>query len=110
MNANVVQISKFEPNTPVKVSDAVSTTDAGKLIWVQYFLYGTMRSVNHYSREQLLEKMEEVLDVIGWPDYFRQSAKSDLMPFEIDPKLIDTGGWTGRAGSPLQPITIVPQK
>jgi hypothetical protein len=55
-------------------------TDAGKVMWVSGFLTGTVRSVRNYTRFQLLEKMVEVLDVVGWAEGFRKEIPSDKFP------------------------------
>ena len=39
-------------------------SERGALIWVAAFLQATIGSVNHYTREQLLAKMWDLLEVI----------------------------------------------
>lgn len=48
-------------------AESRSRDDASNVAWVRGFLAGTLGSLRDYSRDELLEKMREVLDVIGWP-------------------------------------------
>ncbi len=58
--------------------------DVGKVAWVSGFLSGTVRSVRNYTRFELLEKMVEVLDVIGWMPGFKQEIPSDKYPSKAE--------------------------
>ncbi len=59
----------------------ITLDDAGKVQWASTFLTATIRSPRNYTRFQLLQKMAEVLDVIGWcPLYKNHFIPKDKFP------------------------------
>jgi hypothetical protein len=57
---------------------------ADKVLWVSGFLTGTVGSPRNYSRIQLLEKMVEVLNVVGWGEGCRKEIPSDKYPSKAE--------------------------
>src|SRR6266851_5449476 len=51
-------------NTNVETEAVMDDTE--KVQWTSTFLTATIRSPRNYNRFQLLQKMAEVLDIIGW--------------------------------------------